>query len=102
MTTETPMGRQVWTSYVVAQIARAAVGLIGPGIKALGCAVATDSVVLHFVEAGERGCDREDLSDIAFELDVLLDGKVLIETVVHGAEETLDWAQLSPVYVAKE
>lgn len=99
---ETLGGRQAWTSYIVAQIARAAVGLIGPGIKALGCAVASDSVILHFVEAGECSCDREDVSEIAFELDVLLDGKVLIETVVHGAEEALDWAQLSPVYVAKE
>ena len=91
---------QTWTCYVIAQLARAAVGLIGPGISAFGCAVDGDSVVLHFVEA-EAGCNIEDLSDIAFELDVLLDGKVSIETVVHPPDDAVDWARVSPVYVAK-
>lgn len=89
---------QVWTTFVVTQLARAAVGLIGPDVRALGCEVQADVVVVHVLESYLGGCNSEDISDIAFELDVLLDGKVLIETRASG---TLDWGKIFPVYVGK-
>jgi hypothetical protein len=91
-----------WQHYVVAQVARAAVGLISDDVVGLAVEISADAVVLHAALARQTDEVRDDLDHICFELDVLLDGHVAIthtETVLP--ERPWPPAIWHPVYVAK-
>lgn len=97
-----PTNSLAGANYIVAQTARAAVGLIGAGIKAVGCEAHADGVTLHFAIISRVETEREDIEEIAFELDVLLEGHTPIATHVHEGVSTLDWSRILPVYSAKQ
>ncbi|MFV0317222.1 MAG: hypothetical protein ACK5O2_09720 [Microthrixaceae bacterium] len=44
---------------------------------------------------------REDIEEIAFELDVLLEGHTAIKTCIHSDGSRLDWSQFHPIYEAR-
>ena len=79
------------------------IGLLGPGIRAVGCLFVGEEVELHFAVPVVTEVEREDIEDIAFELDVLLEGGTPIATVIHEGVQTLDWGErsLRAVYGAK-
>lgn len=97
MSAPLPGDGRPWVNYIVAQAARASVGLIGGSINAMGCVVRDDEVELHFAVADLTAADREDIDEIAFELDVLLDGHTSIRTVTHEGT-ALDWSAIEPIF----
>jgi hypothetical protein len=90
-----------WVEHVVACAASAAVGLIGPGIRAMGCVLHPGEVELHFALISPTTEDLEDIEDIVFELDALLEGHTMIRTVLHQGEQKLDWSAVIPVFGLK-
>lgn len=101
MSNPQPTDGLAWIHYVVAQAARAAVGLLGPEIRAMGCGIGDEGVTLHFSASASSDGVREDIEEIAFELDVLLEGHTSIRTYVHTDGSRLDWSQLYPIYEAR-
>ena len=89
-----------WRNYVIAQVAQAALGLLSPAVQALACRINGDRVTLHVVSQENV---EEDVEDICFELDVLLDGKIAISAVHHDDVSALDWSDngLCGIYSAK-
>ncbi len=89
-----------WQNYVVAQCAQAMIGLISHSIRQVGCVVTEQKVELRFF--ADRSEDLlEDIDDICFELDVLLDSNT--EIAVSIDSESLDWSApgLRGLYSAK-
>jgi hypothetical protein len=91
-----------WPFYIVAQVCRAAVGLLPSEVVGLAAEVTADAVVLHSVVTRSSDGLRDDLDHVCFELDVLLDGQVLISHEEHVAVDR-PWppAGWHPIYVAK-
>lgn len=89
-----------WENYVACQVAQAALGLLSPSILDLACRIGQDSIELHLVAEGDV---VDDVENICFELDVLLEGAAQITTHIHPATSALDWsdATLRGVYSAK-
>lgn len=100
MSAPQPSDGLAWTCYVIAQAARAAVGLLGPKIRAMGCSVDDEGVTLHFSVLSSPDAVQEDIEEIVFELDVLLEGHALIRTHMRSDGSRLDWSQLHPIYEA--
>jgi hypothetical protein len=97
-----PSQERAWEHYVVAQVARAAAGLIAADVVGLAAEITSDAVVLHAaLEHFDDGL-LDDLDHICFELDVLLDGHVQIS---HSETMWAQWpwprAGWHPIYVAK-
>ena len=90
-----------WTSYVIVQAARASVGLVGASVRAMGCVVRSDEVELHFAVVNATAAELEDIDEIAFELDVLLEGHTRIRTLVHDGVRRLDWSAMEPIFALK-
>ena len=95
-----PNGELAWKAYVVAQAAQAMLGLLDVRVSAVACRVSIDQVELLFVASGDVS---EDVEDIRGELDVLLDGKVPIETEILQSPDRIDWSDktLLGIYAAK-
>ena len=85
--------QQRWENYVVAQTAQALLGLVSPRLRAV--AVQTDAdreqVLLYFAMSECEDEDREDVSDVAFELDVLLEGHTRIGTDIYVGSDLAQW-----------
>ena len=91
-----------WEYYVVAQAARAAVGLLSSDIVGLAAEITDDVVTLHAAVTRLSEDLRDDMDHVCFELDVLLDGRVAIghsESV--GVDRPWPPASWHPIYVAK-
>jgi hypothetical protein len=73
----------LWQHYVCAQVAAAAAGLISDEMLALAVHIHEESVVVRAVVARRTDDVVEDLDDICFELDVLLEGHVLISAEIQ-------------------
>ncbi len=103
MTSRPPYGPDsplAWENYVVAQVAQAMLGLLSAEVTAVACRVGTDVIELHVVAAGDVD---EDVEEICFELDVLLDGSVAVASEIYESPSALDWsdATLRGIYSAK-
>jgi hypothetical protein len=88
----------------VLQVTQALVGGITSHMKSIAVDVIEDRVVLHYAMAEMDEVDREVIDDTMFELDVLLDGHVLIESEAHVGISPEDWVRRKPdrVYQAYE
>ena len=94
----------LWQHYVHAQLAAAASGLISGDMVGLAVGIADDSLTVHAVVSRLTDEVVEDLDDICFELDVLLEGKVPIKSELRvGFGPIGAWppAGVHRIYVAK-
>jgi hypothetical protein len=91
-----------WQAYVVAQTSSAMLGLLSPTIRSVAVRVLPDGVELHFAVPLSPDEVAQDIEDICFELDVRLEGHVLITPFVHRLEG-FDWSDhtLLGVYAGK-
>ena len=72
----------LWQHYVHAQVGAASLGLIGEELLAIAVQIGEGSVTLHVVVSQRTDEVLEDIDDICFDLDVLLDGHTKITAEV--------------------
>jgi hypothetical protein len=91
-----------WPFYVVAQVCRAAVGLLSSEVVGMAAEITADAVVIHSAVTRPSEELRDDLDHVCFELDVLLDGHVMISHEEHvGVDRPWPPVGWHPIYVAK-
>jgi hypothetical protein len=91
-----------WQHFVTAQCACASVGLISKELLALAVEINEQEVVLHAVLARSSREVIEDLDEMCFDLDVLLDGHTRVshqESV--GFDASWPAPGTVPIYLAK-
>ncbi|MCP4086192.1 MAG: hypothetical protein GY745_14225 [Actinomycetia bacterium] len=92
MPTPADMGAVGWGNYLVAQVAQALVGEIGHDIVAVAVEWAQPAVRLHIALDRLDHAARENLDEIAAELDVVLGGNVPIEVEPHEGQTDTSWS----------
>ena len=92
-----------WQNYVAAQTVQAMLALLSSRVSAVSFETSDATVRLYFAIPGATRDDIEDIEDICFELDVLLDGKVAIETDLFDGPGDGTWPgrPLRGLYAAK-
>jgi hypothetical protein len=92
-----------WENYVVVQVIQALLGFVTCRMTSVSVRAERDLVTLFFAFDSHEPADSEDIEDICFELDVLLDGKVRIDSRIHvGADDDAwDGYSFRRVYRAK-
>lgn len=88
---------------IALQIVQSALGLISIAMRAIGYTIQDQTISLHFLVGCVTESIQDDIEHIKFELDVLTDGKYLIEHHLHEARDMDDWpaADLSIIYKQK-
>ncbi|MFE2413443.1 hypothetical protein ACFXDE_34420 [Kitasatospora sp. NPDC059408] len=76
---------------VVLQALQATLGLITENVNAIAVQAAHDRIVLHFSISRNSPEFEEDVEDIEFDLDAILEGRVLIESQVHLGPPDDSW-----------
>ena len=95
-----PLDRE---NMLVLQAVQASLGLVSPDVLGISVKAELDKVVLHFAVSQQTDPVREDVSDIIFELDALLEGSELLESRIYLGIPDDNWPGRTGrlIYLAK-
>ena len=80
-----------WENYVAVQAVQAMLALLSRRVDAVSFEASDNEVLLFFAIPGVNADDLDDIEDICFELDVLLEGNVDIKTEVFDGPGDQSW-----------
>ena len=90
-------------NFVIVQFVQAMIGLVSSRLRAVAIQLNGSEVLARFLYDVVQPSDREDVEDICFELDVLLEGKHRIISEVKEAIPISEWEGKNErrIYLAK-